>query len=123
MLMHTYMPNANAGTVVFWHGRLGHEAGPNYGSKIRQAILYDFSRKDMNERDTAPPSDSMWRDWSEEVKTIAAAHGHDATPLTADIYQQHDGQHDNKEDNERRRDGAAAAAAAAGGGGARGSKL
>ena len=81
----------------------------------------------MNERDTAPPSDSMWRDWSEEVKTIAAAHGHDATPLTADIYQQHDGQHDNKEDNERRRDGAAAAAAAAGGGGggggARGSKL
>ena len=75
MLMHTYMPNANAGTVVFWHGRLGREAGPNYGSKIRQAILYiyDFSRKDMNERDTAPPSDSMWRDWSEEVKHVRLA--------------------------------------------------
>ena len=68
--------------VVFWHGRVGHDAGPNYGTKIRQAILYDFSRADMTEQDSNPPSQSMWRDWSSQVQAIAAANGHaDVTRL------------------------------------------
>ena len=75
-----------AGTVVFWHGRVGHEAGPNYGTKIRQAILYDFSRADMTEQDTMGPSESMWRDWSPQVQAIAAANGHDALPLSDPVY-------------------------------------
>ena len=75
-----------AGTVVFWHGRVGHEPGPNYGTKIRQAILYDFSRADMAEQDTMGPSESMWRDWSPQVQAIAAANGHDALPLSDPVY-------------------------------------
>lgn len=74
------------GAVVFWHGRIGHEAGPNYGAKIRQAIRHDFSREDLEETDTCPPSESMWRDWSPQVQAIAAANGHDALPLTDPVY-------------------------------------
>lgn len=66
------------GTVVLWHGRLGHEAAPNFrGSRIRQAILYDFSREDMQAMDSKPPSASMWRDWSKEVQQLAAEHALD----------------------------------------------
>ena len=81
------------GTVVFWHGRVGHDAGPNYqpvGGKIRQAILYDFSREDMDAMDTNPPSQSMWRDWSPQVQAIAARNGHDAIPIDGPLYKRTD---------------------------------
>ena len=51
-----------AGDIVFWHHRLGHSAGHNRSRQIRQAVLYDFARKDIGETDGPPPKD-MWRDW------------------------------------------------------------
>lgn len=58
-----------AGDVVFWHHRLGHMAGFNYAEQptIRQAVLYDFCKTDLNESRLDPPQDNMWRDWSEEL--------------------------------------------------------
>lgn len=44
-----------------------HGPGVNYSDRIRQAVLYEFASKSIN--DGAPPQD-MWRDWSEEVRAI-----------------------------------------------------
>jgi len=57
------------GDVVFWHHRTAHMAGHNYSNIIRQAVLYDFSKTDLDEARTRPPDGDMWRDWSAELRT------------------------------------------------------
>ncbi|MEZ4869870.1 MAG: phytanoyl-CoA dioxygenase family protein [Caldilineaceae bacterium] len=54
----------NAGDVVFWHHRLGHSAGHNRSRQIRQAVLYDFRRKDLEALQEVPPHQDMWTDWA-----------------------------------------------------------
>lgn len=56
----------DAGDVVFWHHRLGHSAGHNRSRQIRQAVLYDFKKRDLAERqDMATPA-ALWTDWAIE---------------------------------------------------------
>jgi hypothetical protein len=55
-----------AGTVIFWHHRLGHNPGTNHvAQNIRQAVLFDFIKSNV---DDGPPPDDMWRDWSQELR-------------------------------------------------------
>ncbi|MBX3015599.1 MAG: phytanoyl-CoA dioxygenase family protein [Caldilineaceae bacterium] len=54
----------NAGDVVFWHHRLGHSAGHNRSAQIRQAVLYDFKKRDLAERQAVPPPPDLWTDWA-----------------------------------------------------------
>ena len=56
------------GDVILWHHRLAHMASPNYSNAIRQAVLYDFTRKDLDTCRMDAPQEEMWRDWSDEVK-------------------------------------------------------
>ena len=35
--------------VVFWHHRVGHSASKNRSNVIRQAVLYDFRHKKLEE--------------------------------------------------------------------------
>ena len=58
-----------AGDIVFWHHRLGHMAGYNYARQptIRQAVLYDFCKTDLDGCRADPPQENMWRDWSERA--------------------------------------------------------
>jgi hypothetical protein len=58
-----------AGDVIFWHHRLGHMAGYNYAEQttIRQAVLYDFCKTDLDTCRLDPPQENMWRDWSDRV--------------------------------------------------------
>ncbi len=65
------------GSVVLWHANLLHMAGQNtLGNVIRQATIYAFAKTpesvpdDMVMRD---PSGDLWRDWSEEVRSIEMA--------------------------------------------------
>jgi hypothetical protein len=53
----------NAGDIVFWHHRIGHAAGHNRSGQIRQAVLYDFRKKDLEQTQEEPPCEDMWRDW------------------------------------------------------------
>ncbi len=80
---HTFTPNAeaqaaaratetlpyvdchgDAGDVVFWHHRLGHSAGHNRSTNIRQAVLYDFKHKDLETLQELSPHANMWTDWA-----------------------------------------------------------
>lgn len=54
----------NAGDVVFWHHRLGHSAGHNRSRQIRQAVLYDFKKHDLLERQAVATPLDMWTDWA-----------------------------------------------------------
>jgi ectoine hydroxylase-related dioxygenase (phytanoyl-CoA dioxygenase family) len=62
----------DAGTVVFYHNKLGHMAGANYGTSIRQATLTGFGLSE----EALPVAELMehahdadiWRDWSEVVR-------------------------------------------------------
>ena len=56
------------GDIVFWHHRLAHAAGHNRSRQIRQAVLYDFRKKDIEKTADEPPQEDMWRDWSDEVR-------------------------------------------------------
>ena len=56
------------GDVVLWHHRLAHMAGHNRSAVMRQAVLYDFSRTDLDKCRMDPPQENMWRDWSAEVQ-------------------------------------------------------
>ncbi len=56
--------HGRAGDVVFWHHRLGHMASHNYSRRIRQAVLYDFSKKDLETTQSEAPADDMWTHWS-----------------------------------------------------------
>jgi hypothetical protein len=59
-----------AGDIVFWHHRLGHMAGHNTAGQptIRQALLYDFCKKDLDSMRMDPPQEDMWRDWGEALR-------------------------------------------------------
>ena len=52
-----------AGDVIFWHHRLGHAAGHNRAQNIRQAVLFDYKKNDLNDRLDSPPQSDMWQDW------------------------------------------------------------
>ena len=52
------------GDIVFWHHRIGHAAGHNHSQQIRQAVLYDFRKKDLEQTMEEPPCEDMWRDWA-----------------------------------------------------------
>lgn len=56
------------GDIVLWHHRLAHMAGHNTSSVMRQALLCDFSRTDLDRGRMDPPQANIWRDWSEEVQ-------------------------------------------------------
>ena len=56
------------GDVVIWHHRLAHMAGGNRSKVMRLAVLFDFSRTDLDQCRKDPPQPDMWRDWSEEVR-------------------------------------------------------
>ena len=62
--------HGRAGDIVFWHHRLGHMASPNTSRQLRQAVLYDFVKKDIEETQKEPPQEDMWRDWSDEMRAI-----------------------------------------------------
>ena len=57
-----------AGDIVFWHHRLAHMASPNSTCNVRQAVLYDFKKTDINQTQLGPPLDNMWEDWSAEFR-------------------------------------------------------
>lgn len=68
--------HGKAGDVVFWHHRLGHMAAHNSTRRIRQAVLYDYRRHDLESIQDEPPAQDMWIHWSDEVRraaTLAAA--------------------------------------------------
>lgn len=52
-----------AGDIVFWHHRIGHSGGHNRTRRIRQAVLYDFKRTDLESKLQSPPQENMWADW------------------------------------------------------------
>ena len=56
-----------AGDVVFWHHRLVHAASENHSDVIRQAVLADLNRVDLDQLRLDPPQANMWRDWSEAL--------------------------------------------------------
>ena len=45
--------------MVFWHHRTLHCAGHNYQRNIRQAVLYDYIKRDEFLDDGPPPADSQ----------------------------------------------------------------
>ena len=53
--------HGKAGDIVFWHHRMGHSVGHNRTGRIRQAVLYDYKRADLDEN--ATPGENMWVDW------------------------------------------------------------
>ncbi len=62
----------SAGDVVLWHHRTAHMAGHNYSNVIRQAVLYDFVKTDLDECRTMPPHDDMWHDWSGQLQATSS---------------------------------------------------
>ena len=56
------------GDVVPWHHRLAHLTSHNYSDALRQAVLCDFTRKDLDSCRMDAPQKDIWRDWSDEVK-------------------------------------------------------
>ncbi len=52
------------GTAVFWHHRLLHAAGRNRSRRVRQAMLGDFSRKDLDSTRCLSPPRDMWEGWA-----------------------------------------------------------
>ena len=59
-----------AGDIVFWHHRLAHSGPPNTTGRIRRAVLYEFSKLDIEQTQLEPPQKNMWRDWSPEFGQI-----------------------------------------------------
>jgi hypothetical protein len=57
-----------AGDIVFWHDRTAHMAGHNHSDVIRQAVLADFWKPELDEYRMTPPSEDMWQDWSGAVR-------------------------------------------------------
>ncbi len=64
-----------AGDIILWHHRLGHMAGHNTQAipTIRQALLYDFCKVDLDKTRADPPQADMWRDWGPELRAATAA--------------------------------------------------
>jgi hypothetical protein len=57
-----------AGDIVFWHHRTAHMAGHNYSSVIRQAVLADFWKPELDEYRLKSPDEDMWEDWSAAIR-------------------------------------------------------
>ena len=62
--------HGRAGDIVFWHHRLGHMAAPNASGQIRQAVLYDYVKRDIEVTQEEEPQEDMWRDWSETMRAV-----------------------------------------------------
>ena len=60
-----------AGDAVIWHHRLVHMAGHNHSRVMREAVLGDFSKTDLDKYRMDPPQTDMWRDWSDTIKNSA----------------------------------------------------
>jgi hypothetical protein len=60
--------HGKAGDIVFWHHRIGHSVGHNRSDRIRQAVLYDYKKRDLKEDE--PPCDYMWRDWPGVIRAL-----------------------------------------------------
>ena len=60
----------DAGDIVFWHHRMGHMAGHNHAEPpaIRQALLFDFCKTELDRMRCDPPQTDMWRDWGDELR-------------------------------------------------------
>ncbi len=62
------------GSVVLWHANLLHMAGQNtLRDSIRQAAIYAFAKTPESVPDEVvrrDPSGDLWRDWSDEVRSI-----------------------------------------------------
>ena len=43
-------------------------AGHNYTRRVRQAVLYDFRKTQLEQTQHEPPAEDMWRDWSDAVR-------------------------------------------------------
>ena len=56
--------HGEAGDVVLAHHRLAHCAGHNRTTRLRQAVLCDFSRRDLERIEQSLPQADMWRDWA-----------------------------------------------------------
>lgn len=63
-----------AGSVVYWHHRVGHGNGPNYSERIRAAVLADYSKTDLDACRAAQPHADMWHDWGDQIKTVSAGY-------------------------------------------------
>lgn len=65
------------GSVVLWHANLLHMAGQNTRSDvIRQATIYAYAKTPESVHDETvlrDPSGDLWRDWSDEVRSIETA--------------------------------------------------
>ena len=57
-----------AGDILFWHHRIGHMGGHNRSRQIRQAVLYDFVKKEIEQTQDEPLLEDIWLDWSEQVQ-------------------------------------------------------
>lgn len=64
----------NAGDIVFWHHRTAHMAGHNYSDVIRQAVLADFWKLELDKYRTEPADGDMWRDWSAAVQNCDSSY-------------------------------------------------
>ena len=62
--------HGEAGDIVFWHHRMAHMARPNRSRQIRKAVLFDFSKRDLESTKDAPVPEDMWIDWSEELRAV-----------------------------------------------------
>lgn len=60
--------HGEAGDIVFWHHRLAHAAGVNQTATMREAILADFWKTDLDECRAEPPHADMWHDWSPALR-------------------------------------------------------
>ena len=60
-----------AGDIVFWHHRTAHMAGHNHSQVIRQAVLADFWKPDLDQYRMIPPDSDMWQEWSGAVQNSA----------------------------------------------------
>lgn len=64
----------SAGDIVFWHHRTAHMAGHNYSDVIRQAVLADFWKPELDQYRMTPPNDDMWQDWSAAIRNSNGAY-------------------------------------------------
>ncbi len=66
--------HGKAGDLVFWHHRMGHMAGHNTALPpcIRQAMLYDFCKTDLDTMRLTPPHEDMWQDWGQALQNADA---------------------------------------------------
>ena len=63
--------HGEAGDIVLWHHRTAHMAGHNYSDTIRQAVLADFWKLDLDRYRGEDPGGDPWRDWSPELQNAS----------------------------------------------------